>query len=292
MSVSTAGSRRRASRGPLRFWYLAPPLGFLAAFFVVPFVLLIAVSFTEGYPLAATASLGSYRELFVSAFYRSYLTTTLTFGIVVTSACLVIGYPLAYFLVRHARRSYSLLLIIVVSPLLVSVVARTVGWTIMLGNEGLVNRLVLALGLVDQPLQMLFTPGAAVIGMVHVLLPFMVLSLASVLSGLDRSLEEAALSLGADRLRVFWRVTFPLSLRGVAVGCLLVFLLAVGAFVTPVLLGGGKIRLLAPMIYNQIINVVDWSLGSAMAIVLMLAGFAVLAAIALIGRAARRQAAA
>jgi putative spermidine/putrescine transport system permease protein len=275
------------ARALARFWYLAPPLGFLAAFFAVPLLLLLAVSFTEGYPLAAEASAGSYRQLFVDAFYRSYLTTTLWFGAVVTALCLVIGYPLAYFLVRQARRSYSLLLVIVVSPLLVSVVARTVGWTIMLGNEGVVNRVLVFLGVIDGPIQILFTPTAAVIGMVHVLLPFMVLSLASVISGLDRSLEEAASALGADRLRVFWRVTFPLSLRGVAVGCLLVFLLAIGAFVTPVLLGGGKIRLMAPMIYDQIINVVDWSLGSAMAIMLMVGGFAVLAVAPLAGRAAR-----
>ncbi len=282
----------RAAREALKFWYLGAPLGFLAAFFVVPLALLLAVSFTEGYPLEAVPSLDSYRQLFVNAFYRSYLTTTLLFGGVVTALCLIIGYPLAYFLVRRARRSYSLLLVAVVSPLLVSVVARTVGWTIILGNEGMVNRLLLSAGVVERPIQILFTPTAAVIGMVHVLLPFMVLSLASVLSGLDRSLEEAASSLGADRLRVFWRVTFPLSLRGVGVGCLLVFLLAVGAFVTPVLLGGGKIRLLAPMIYDRIINVVDWSMGSAMAIVLMLAGFAVMLAIPLTGRAARKRAAA
>ena len=284
MTAARAGSLRAA----LRFWYLAPPLAFLAAFFVIPFLLLLGVSFTEGYPLAAVASLDSYRQLFVDAFYRSYLTTTLVFGVVVTAGCLVIGYPLAYFLVREAKRTYSLLLIIVVSPLLVSVVARTVGWTIMLGNEGVVNRFLLFAGILERPIQILFTPTAAVVGMVHVLLPFMVLSLASVLSGLDRSLEEAALSLGADRRRVFLRVTLPLSLRGIGVGSLLVFLLAVGAFVTPVLLGGGKIRLLAPMIYDQIINVVDWSMGSAMAIMLMLAGFVVLLAIPLTGFAARR----
>lgn len=275
-------------QGATKFWYMAPPLGFLATFFVVPLLLLLGVSFTVGFPLDLVPSLGSYSQLFSNAFYRSYLATTLVFGVTVTALCLVIGYPLAYFLVRKAKRSYSLLLVAVVSPLLVSVVARTVGWTIMLGNEGVVNSILLFFGIVDRPVQILFTPFAAVVGMVHVLLSFMVLSLASVLSGLDRSLEEAALSLGADRARVFWRVTFPLSLRGVGVGCLLVFLLAIGAFVTPVLLGGGKIRLLAPMIYDQIINVVDWSLGSAMSIILMLAGVLVLALVPLASRAVQR----
>ena len=118
------------------FWYLGGPLGFLLVFFLLPLVLLLGVSLTEGYPLDAVASLGSYRELFVNAFYRSYLITTLAFGLTVTALCLLAGYPLAYFLVRHARRSYRPLLVVVVSPLLVSVVARTVGWTIMLGNDG------------------------------------------------------------------------------------------------------------------------------------------------------------
>jgi putative spermidine/putrescine transport system permease protein len=272
----------------LNFWYLGGPLGFLAVFFLLPLLLLLSVSLTEGYPLDAVASLGSYRELFADAFYRSYLTTTLLFGLTVTVLCLLAGYPLAYFLVRHARRSYRLLLVVVVSPLLVSVVARTVGWSIMLGNDGTVNRFLLFTGLVARPVQILFTPVAATIGMVHVLLPFMVLSLASVLSGMDRSLEEAALSLGADRARVFWRITVPLSLRGVSVGCMLVFLLTIGSYVTPVLLGGGKIRLLAPMIYNQITSVVDWSAGSAMSVMLLLAGLGVLLTVPLAGRAARR----
>ncbi len=272
----------------LKFWYLGGPLAFLLVFFLLPLLLLLGVSFTEGYPLDAVTSLQSYHELFADAFYRSYLTTTLVFGLTVTILCLLAGYPLAYFLVRRARRSYRLLLVIVVSPLLVSVVARTVGWTIMLGNDGTVNRFLLFTGLVDKPVQILFTPFAATIGMVHVLLPFMVLSLASVLSGMDRSLEEAALSLGADRMRVFWRVTVPLSLRGISVGCMLVFMLTIGSYVTPVLLGGGKIRLLAPMIYDQITNIVDWSSGSAMSVMLLLAGLAVLLTVPLAGRLARQ----
>ena len=278
----------RAGRRLIEFWYLGPPLGFLIAFLLVPLVLLLAVSFTEGYPLDAVPSLGSFRDLFADELYRSYLLTTLLFGFIVTAVTLAVGYPLAYFLVRQARRSYNLLLLCVVSPLLVSVVARAVGWIILLGNEGPVNAALLLSGIVSKPIQILFTPFAATLGMVHVLLPFMVLSLASVLSRQDRSLEEAARSLGADRTRVFWRVTFPLSLRGARVGCALVFLLAIGSFVTPALLGGGKIRLLAPLVYDQLINVVDWSAGSAMSVVLLVAGFGMLLLFPLAERAVRR----
>jgi putative spermidine/putrescine transport system permease protein len=264
--------------------YLAVPLAFAAAFLLLPLALLVAVSLTTGYPLDPAPSWDSYRQLVTDAFYRSYVVTTLLFGLAVTVVALLAGYPLAYFLVRHAKRSYNWLLVAIVSPLLVSVVARTVGWTIMLGNDGPLNRTLLALGLADAPVQILFTPLAATLGMVHVLLPFMVLSLASVLTVLDRGLEDAALSLGADARQVFWRVTFPLSLPGVGAGSLLVFLLTIGSYVTPVLLGGGKVRLLAPMIYNQITSVVDWSLGSAMAVTLLLAGIVVLGAVPLLGR--------
>jgi ABC-type spermidine/putrescine transport system permease subunit I len=279
----------RARRRLIEFWYLGLPVGFLAAFLLIPLVLLLGVSFTVGYPLDVVPSLGSFRDLFADDLYRSYLLTTLLFGVVVTAVTLAIGYPLAYFLVRQARRSYNFLLLAVVSPLLVSVVARTVGWIILLGNEGPVNAALLLVGIVSKPIQILFTPFAATLGMVHVLLPFMVLSLASVLSRQDRSLEEAARSLGADRARVFWRVTLPLSLRGVSVGCALVFLLAIGSFVTPALLGGGKIRLLAPLVYDQLINVVDWSAGSAMSVVLLVAGFGMLLLFPLAERAVQRQ---
>jgi putative spermidine/putrescine transport system permease protein len=264
--------------------YLAVPLAFAAAFLLLPLTLLVAVSLTTGYPLDPVPSWDSYRQLVADAFYRSYVITTILFGLAVTASSVLAGYPLAYFLVRHAKRSYNWLLVAIVSPLLVSVVARTVGWTIILGNDGPLNRGLLALGLADAPVQILFTPVAATIGMVHVLLPFMVLSLASVLTGLDGALEEAALSLGAGSRQVFWRVTFPLSLPGVGAGSMLVFLLAIGSYVTPVLLGGGKVRLLAPMIYNQITSVVDWSLGSAMAVMLLLTGVIVLAAAPLLGR--------
>jgi putative spermidine/putrescine transport system permease protein len=278
----------RHRRSLVEFWYLVPPLGFLTSFLLIPLVLMLGVSFTEGYPLEAVPSLVSYRDLFTDTLYRSYLVTTILFGFAVTAATLAVGYPLAFFLVRQARRSYSLLLLAVVSPLLVSVVARTVGWIILLGNDGPVNAALLALGITSKPVQILFTPFAATIGMVHVLLPFMVLSLASVLSRQDIALEEAALSLGADRTRVFWRVTFPLSLRGVSVGCALVFLLAIGSFVTPALLGGGKIRLLAPMVYDQLISVVDWSTGSAMSVMLLVAGFGVLLLFRLAERVVRK----
>jgi putative spermidine/putrescine transport system permease protein len=270
-------------------WYVAIPVAFLTVFFAFPFLVLFVVSLTKGFPATWQPSFDSYQVIWQKSYYLSFLGTTLLFGAVVTATCAVLGYPIAFFLVKIAKRSYTLLLLAIISPLLVGVVVRTVGWTIMLGTEGIVNATLQYAGVTRAPIQMLYTPGAAVIGMVHVVLPFMVLSTASVLSTLDRSLEEAAYSLGADRARVFWRVTFPLSLPGVAVGCVLVFSLTIGAYLTPVLLGGGKMRLLSPLIYDDVSSIVDWSMASALAVVLLSAGFAVLLFVPLIARLSERR---
>jgi putative spermidine/putrescine transport system permease protein len=280
--------RLSSGRGGER-WHVAVPVTFLVLFFVAPFLLLLAISFTKGFPMLWQPSLDTYHTLLQKSYYLNFFSTTLAFGAAVTAACAIFGYPIAYFLVKIAKRSYSILLLAVVSPLLVGVVVRTIGWTIMLGAEGTVNWALALTGLSDRPVQLLYTPGAAVVGMVHVLLPFMVLSTASVLSTLDRSLEEAASSLGASGARVFWRVTFPLSLAGVAVGCVLVFSLSIGAYLTPVLLGGGKLRLVAPLIYDDVSSIVDWSMASALAVVLLFVGLGVLLFVPLIARMAERR---
>jgi putative spermidine/putrescine transport system permease protein len=262
-----------------RATWLAAPLLFMLAFFVGPLLGLLAVSLTTGFPLTITPSLATYAEALLDSYYLGYIGTTLLFGATVTLLCLLLGYPFAYFMARFAGTSYDVLLLAVISPLLVGVVVRTVGWTILFGTEGFLNQALRGIGLTTAPLQILYTPFAAVVGMVHVLLPFMVLSIISVLAGLNRSLEEAARSLGAGGLRVFLRVTLPLSMRGVSVGCVLVFALSIGAYLTPVLLGGGRIRLLSPLIYEEINSLVDWSLGATLSMVLLVAGVGVVASV-------------
>ncbi|MCO5089831.1 ABC transporter permease [Bosea sp. (in: a-proteobacteria)] len=267
---------------------LAIPGIFITVFFIVPLIYLIAISFTAGFPLEGVASLETYIKIFSRYFYFGYMANTMYFAVIVTILCLLFGYPIAYFMVRYAERSYNIILLAVVAPLLVGVVVRTVGWVILLGAEGLVNDVLWGAGLIEQPLRLLYTPGAAVVGMVHVLLPFMILSIASVLSRLDYTLEEAAQSLGAGAARTFWRVTLPLSLPGVMVGCVITFCLTIGAYVTPVLLGGGKAKLLSPMIYDELTSAIDWSLGSALSIVLLIAALAALALVPAVAWLTRR----
>jgi putative spermidine/putrescine transport system permease protein len=254
--------------GPQWLLILIPVL-FLTVFFLVPFLYAVLVSFVERFPGGSLRSLTTdHYSTLARSFYFDYVISTVSFGFQVTLITLLVGYPVALFMVGRGGLQYRLILLAVITPLLVGVVPRTVGWTILLGVDGLFNRLIQTLGLSSEPIQLLYTRNAAVVGTVHVVLPFMVLSIASVLSGISRSLHEASSSLGATSWQSFWRVTFPLSLPGVTVGSALVFCLAVGAYITPVVLGGGKVKLLGPLAYEQFMSIVNWPLGSAVAVVL------------------------
>jgi len=199
--------------------YLTVPVGFLLIFFFLPLILIVLVSFTSSFPSASiTLTTSNYVQFFGSSLYRAYLLTTIVYGLEVTVLCLLMGYPLAYYMVRQRGLVYQITLLAVIAPLLVGVVPRTVGWIAVLGTEGVINNILLGLHLSRRPLTLLYNPTAAVVGLAHVLLPFMVLSIASVLSLIDRSLREAAQNLGAGELQIFRRITIPLSLHGVAVG--------------------------------------------------------------------------
>lgn len=253
--------------------YLSVPIAFLLLFFVVPLILIVLVSFTGSFPSnTITLTFANYVQFFGTPLYRTYLGTTVLYGLEVTVVCLLMGYPLAYYMVRQRGLAYQVTLLAVIAPLLVGVVPRTVGWIAVLGTEGIVNNALFALRSIVRPLSLLYNPAAAVIGLVHVLLPFMVISIASVLSVIDRSLREAAQNLGAGELQIFRRVTLPLSLHGVAVGCALTFSLAIGSYITPVVLGGGKMKLLAPLAYDQFLNYPNWPFGSTVAVVLLATG--------------------
>lgn len=266
-----AGSLRAAVFAPTTpaRWFLAPGVGVLIIFFLAPLILLLVASLSRDFPSDTTVDPANYLAFLEGGYYTNVLIATLVFGAAVAFLCLLVGYPIAFYLVRHATRSRGIILAALVAPLLAGAVVRTLGWTILLGVEGILNATLQAVGLTTQPLSLLYNSVAATVGMVHVLLPFMVFAIASSLSMLDVSHEEAARSLGASPRHVFWRITFPLSFGGVAVGLALSYSLAVGAYITPVLLGGGKMQILAPAIYSRIVNLADWSSGAAMGVILM-----------------------
>lgn len=227
-------------------WVAAlPAILFLVAMLVLP------LAYNVQRTLAPGAALDDYRKLFFDSFYLNISFNTLALSAVVTLLCLVLGYPIAYYIARVAGRWKGLVVFLLVAPLLTSIIMRTFGWRALLARRGLVNTYLLDLGLIDAPLRMTNGPAIVVAGLVHLFIPFMVLSIAAVLQGQSERLEDSARILGAGRVSVFCRITLPLSLDGVATGTILVFMLTLGSFVTLQLLGGGAFQTLPLLIYQQ-----------------------------------------
>jgi putative spermidine/putrescine transport system permease protein len=251
---------------------------------LVPAVLVLAVLFA--YPLLgivyrsiykAGYTLDMYRQIFRVPVYLQVLLATFKVSAVVTIVCLALGYPLAYMLAARRPRTAQLLIIIVVLPFFTSIIVRTYAWMVLLGRNGIVNQYLMALGLTAKPLLLLYNQAGVVIGMSYVLLPYMVLTVYSVMRSIDPGLVRAAHSLGASRLQAFRRVFLPLSLPGIAGGTLLVFILSLGFFITPALMGGPGDMMIAMLIEREVEITLNWSFASALAVILLaltLAGFA------------------
>jgi putative spermidine/putrescine transport system permease protein len=238
----------------------------------LPMVLLFRYSLNQydRYDMMAEAfTLANYASIFSDAFFRNVLLRTIYIAAISTAITLVLAFPVAYFIARAPARWKSLLVICVVFPLLVGNLVRAAGWMAVMGNAGFLNQLLLGLGAIAEPLEILYTPTAVVTGIVAVVLPFMILSLQSVLENIDPSLEEAAGNLGARPITTFRRVILPLALPGVIAGTALVFILCMNAYATPVLLGGPRFHVMGPQVYQQIVGQSNWPFGGALAFILM-----------------------
>ena len=242
-----------------------PVLLFLAAFFVAPLVANFLRNETQG-----QSWLFNYEKLLTDAYYSGVLLTTLKVAGITTLACLIFGYPAAYFMARYAGRWTGFFVFMLIAPLLTSIIMRTFGWRVLLARRGVLNTTLGQLGLLDRPSNLAEDPVAVYLGLVHVLIPFMVLSILAVLQGVDRRLEDSARVLGAGRLRTFLAITLPLSMDGIVTGCILVFVITNGSFLTMLLLGGGKTTTMALLIYQQFITSGDVGFAAAMGNVLML----------------------
>jgi putative spermidine/putrescine transport system permease protein len=270
MTAVAAGERPR-SLAPL---LMLPAALLVLAVLAAPLAILLIYSFNrfvpgEGMVDAFTGQ--NYARFFSEPYFLNVLGTTVQVALICTVIALVLAFPVAYFLARTQSRHKSLLIILAVFPLLVGNVVRAAGWMALLGNQGFVNTLLLWTGAVSAPVKILYTPVAVVIGIVAVVLPYMILTLQSVLEGIDRSVEEAALNLGARPFTVFRRIILPLSLPGVLAGTVLVGILCMNAYATPVLLGGPQFKMMAPALYDQMIRANNWPFGAALAFVLMVA---------------------
>lgn len=246
-----------------------PLLVYLTAFYAYPVAAMMLRSVTEpGWTLE------NFRHAFENPVYLHVLWLTFRVGLVVTMAALVLGFPVAYVLARLDRTRSNLLMMLVLLPFWTSILVRTYAWMVLLGRQGLVNQFLLAIGAVDQPVQLLNTTFAVYVAMVHILLPFMILPLYSVIRGIDGTLLRAAEGLGATPVGVFRQVLLPLALPGVSAGCLLVFILAIGFFITPALVGGPRDLMIAVLIQQQV-ELFNWPFASALAVILLAAALLV-----------------
>jgi len=240
----------------------------------LPMLVLLRYSLNRYVPgdfMVEAVTIENYVKFFTDSYYLQVMATTVQVAFACTVVSLVLAFPVAYFLARTTSRHKSLLVILIVFPLMVGNVVRAAGWMVVLGNQGFVNAVLAWIGIASEPVKILYTPTAVIIGIIAVVLPYMILTLQSVLEGIDYSVEEAALNLGAGPARTFFRITFPLTLPGVIAGTVLVFILCMNAYATPVLLGGPQFQMMAPTLYDQIARSTNWPFGAALAFILMAA---------------------
>lgn len=250
---------------------LSPGLLILTLGYFIPLIMLFVISFYKGVPgsglMVEEFTTGNYLRLF-DAYYVEVLLRTFKIAIYTTILSLVLGYPVAVVIARSTGKIKSILLAIVLVPLLTNVVARTLGLMIILGRHGPVNQLLDLLGVP----KINFIPGelGIIVGLTQVFMPYMILSISSVLSNIDFSLEGAARDLGSSKFEAFWKVTFPLSMSGIVAGSLFVFLLSFSSYVTPRLLGGGKVMVITMLIYQQAMLLLNWPFAAAVAVILLI----------------------
>ncbi|HEY0295282.1 MAG TPA: ABC transporter permease [Bordetella sp.] len=271
-SATTAAAPARAGwRRSQAFWLYLPALVILLVFFGLPLyesaLQSLGISSIPGTPSAFT--LQYYRKLFLDPYYLGLIGETLKVSAITTVLCLLAGYPIAYFIVRRAGRWVGPLLFVLIMPLLTSIIMRTFGWNVLFARRGIVNVALMGMGLINQPLRVLDGASIVYAGMVHVMVSFMVLSIIPVLRSVDRRLEESARVLGAGAMRTFFLVTLPLSMEGIITGCLIVFMITNGSFVTLLLLGNSSVVTLPLLIYQQFNQTQDMNFASAMGTLLL-----------------------
>lgn len=251
---------------------LAPGLVLLGIVFGIPLAWLLRMSFNTGLAGGAIQegfSFQSYATFFESAFNLELIGRTLLLGVAVTAGAFLLGYPLALFLLRTQSKWKSTLLVLALAPLLTSAVVRTFGWMVILGDRGIVNQALLSIGLISEPLKLANNELGVTISLIEILMPYMILTVATGSSRLNDAVLEASATLGGNGLRTFFRVVIPLTLPGILTGCLLVFVLTISSFVTPALVGGGRVFLLATEIYDQAVQSLNWPLASAISFILI-----------------------
>ena len=282
VQVPTAGvnapARPAGRRWNPTMFLVLPTAGLLVAFLVFPYLNMVVMSFrnpSTRQVFAPGFTFGNYLDAILDTdlFYLEILWETMVLGAVTTAICLILGFPVAYHLARTTSRFKSVLYAFVLSPLLVGVVVRCYGWIIILGNnDGLINTVLMDIGIIETPMMLMYNTFGVTVGLVHIFLPFMILPLLGAIQSIDPALEEAAQSLGASRFRTMLRVVFPLSLPGVQAGTVLVFVLTISSYVIPILLGGFTVMIMSTLVVQQLLDAMLWPFGAALAFILSIAG--------------------
>lgn len=261
-------------------WLLsAPALAVYATFLVVPMALVFLISFFDFQfygGMQATFTWKNYLEILGDGYYYEIYARTFGVAALVTVACLVLGTAEAYVLSRMTNPWKGLFLMVVLGPLLISVVVRTLGWALLFGSTGLINKALMGIGLVSTPIDLMYSNLGVGIALTHVLVPFMVISVWASLQRINPSTEAAALSLGASQFTVIRRVIVPQVMPGILSGAIMVFAMAASSFATPAIIGGRRLKNVATAAYDEFLNTLNWPLGAALAVVLLVATVVVL----------------
>jgi len=285
-TTSAAPNPDRQNRFGIAVALLLPIVLIDSAVFLAPIINLLRISFNEALPgggIGPNFTWDNCVKLAEDSYYLEIVLRTVGMSLLITLLTLLCSYPIALYLHRSSGTWRTFLFVLVISPLLTSAVVRTYGWIAVLADTGLINNGLALFGM-KAPVRLLFNMTGIVIGLTEILMPYMILSLLAGFGRLDPRCEEAALTLGARPMRVFWRIVVPLTAPGIALGCLLCFVLSVSSFITPRLLGGGRVFLLATEIYDQAIVTLNWP-GAATLSILVLVIFGI--ALAVYGRALR-----
>ena len=277
----SAGGRRAAKLDPVLLLLLLPPLLFLLTFMFMPMAGLFRASFSEGNrPLDISGfSFQHYFRLLMDWYYLGVIGETVMLGLASAVVSLILGFPVGYSLARMEPAKRRWRLIIVILPLTLSLVVVVFGWLVVLGRNGMLNSVLMGLGFFEMPQRLLFNRTAVLVVIVQQFLPFMILSVMSVVTQIDPVLEQASANLRANRFTTFRRIIIPLAMPGILAGFTLVFILSVSAFITPRMVGGARVQMLGSLIYEQVTSLLNWPFGSAMSFVLLIITLSVTVAV-------------
>ena len=261
------------------FLLSGPALLVFLGLVIAPLVMTALLSFYDWGQykgIVAEFTIKNWREVIVDEYYYEIFGRTLQIALLVTAITILIGVPEAYILNRMAPAWRGVFLLVVIGPLLISVVARTLGWALLFGSTGLISQGLLAVGITREPTDLMFTETGVVIALTHVLVPFMVLAVMAALQRLNSDVENAAISLGASAFTVWRRVVLPQIVPGILSGSVIVFALAASAFATPAIIGGRRLKVAATLAYDEFLNTLNWPLGAAIAMILLVALIAII----------------